>query len=139
MSLYMLAAAKYTEVADHSDIGVVVVTGLVLVFAVLILLYLLIALEGVVFSSLDKKKQQKAQGGADAAALPPKAAAPAPAPAVQASPARWWPPLPRPLPAWRAGATACAAWPVRARGAAPGATPPWPRTPSRSDFVRRGV
>ena len=83
MSLYMLAAAKYTEVADHSDIGVVVVTGLVLVFAVLILLYLLIALEGVVFSNLDKKKQQKAQGGADAAALPPKAAAPAPAPAVQ--------------------------------------------------------
>ena len=82
MSLYMLAAAKYTEVADHSDIGVVVVTGLVLVFAVLILLYLLIALEGVVFSNLDKKKQQKAQGGADAAALP-KAAAPAPAPAVQ--------------------------------------------------------
>lgn len=82
MSLYMLAAAKYTEVADHSDIGVVVVTGLVLVFAVLILLYLLIALEGVVFSNLDKK-QQKAQGGADAAALPPKAAAPAPAPAVQ--------------------------------------------------------
>ena len=55
MSLYMLAAAKYTEVADHSDIGVVVVTGLVLVFAVLILLYLLIALEGVVFSNLDKK------------------------------------------------------------------------------------
>ena len=83
MSLYMLAAAKYTEVADHSDIGVVVVTGLVLVFAVLILLYLLIALEGVVFSNLDKKKQQKAQGGADAVALPPKAAAPAPAPAVQ--------------------------------------------------------
>ena len=67
MSLYMLAAAKYTEVADHSDIGVVVVTGLVLVFAVLILLYLLIALEGVVFSNLDKKKQQKAQGCGPAA------------------------------------------------------------------------
>lgn len=76
MSLYMLAAAKYTEVADHSDIGVVVVTGLVLVFAVLILLYLLIALEGVVFSNLDKKKQQKAQGGADAAALPAESGSP---------------------------------------------------------------
>ena len=75
MSLYLLAAAKYTEVADHSDIGVVVVTGLVLVFAVLILLYLLIALEGVVFSHHVKTKQPKAPRGADAAALPPTAAA----------------------------------------------------------------
>ena len=55
MSLYMLAASKLSEVTDHSDIGVVVATGLILVFAVLILLYLIITLEGIIFSSLGKK------------------------------------------------------------------------------------
>ena len=109
MSLYMLAASKLSEVTDHSDIGVVVATGLILVFAVLILLYLIITLEGIIFSSLDKKKKGQ----------PPK------------------PPFPRRWPAWRAGATACAAWRASARGAVPGAMRPLPRTPSRSDFVEK--
>ena len=67
MSLYMLAASKLSEVTDHSDIGVVVATGLILVFAVLILLYLIITLEGIIFSSLDKKKRPAAEAGRCAA------------------------------------------------------------------------
>lgn len=57
MSLYMLAASKLSEVTDHSDIGVVVATGLILVFAVLILLYLIITLEGIIFPALTKRKK----------------------------------------------------------------------------------
>lgn len=76
MSLYLLAASKLSEVTDYSDIGVVVATGLVLVFAVLILLYLLITLEGVIFSFLDKNKKGK-DGTAQKPTPPQKAAAPA--------------------------------------------------------------
>lgn len=71
MSLYMLAASKLSEVTDHSDIGVVVATGLILVFAVLILLYLIITLEGIIFSSLDKKKKGQPPKPAAAPAGPP--------------------------------------------------------------------
>ena len=133
MSLYMLAASKLSEVTDHSDIGVVVATGLILVFAVLILLYLIITLEGIIFSSLDKKKKGQPPKPA-AAPQAPQAAAPKAAPMAavkveQGFPRRW--------PAWRAGATACAAWRASARGAVPGAMRPLPRTPSRSDFVEK--
>ena len=79
MSLYMLAASKLSEVTDHSDIGVVVATGLILVFAVLILLYLIITLEGIIFSSLDKKKKGQPPKPA-AAPQVPQAAAPKAAP-----------------------------------------------------------
>lgn len=48
----IMAAAATAE----PEVGVVVVTGLVVVFAVLILLYLLISLEGVIFGALDKRK-----------------------------------------------------------------------------------
>lgn len=71
MSLYMLAASKLSEVTDHSDIGVVVATGLILVFAVLILLYLIITLEGIIFSSLDKKKKGQPPKSAAAPQAPP--------------------------------------------------------------------
>ena len=87
MSLYLLAASKLSEVTDHSDIGIVVATGLILVFGVLILLYLLITLEGVIFSFLDKNKKGKT-GATQKPAAPQKAAAPkpkaAPAPAIKA-------------------------------------------------------
>lgn len=38
-------------------VGTVVATGLIIVFAVLILLYLLISLEGMIFRSIDNKKK----------------------------------------------------------------------------------
>lgn len=71
MSLYMLAASKLSEVTDHSDIGVVVATGLILVFAVLILLYLIITLEGIIFSSLEQKEKRPAAEVGRSAAGPP--------------------------------------------------------------------
>ena len=43
------------------SIATVIITGLVLVFAILILLYLIIALQGVIFVGLDKKKSEKKQ------------------------------------------------------------------------------
>ncbi len=79
MSLYKLAASKLSELTDHSEIGVVVATGLILVFAVLILLYLIITLEGIIFSSLDKKKKGQPPKSA-AAPQAPQAAAPKAAP-----------------------------------------------------------
>lgn len=67
------------------SIATVIITGLVLVFAILILLYLIIALQGVIFVGLDKKKSEKKQEEKPAPAPAPAAkAAPAPAPAVQA-------------------------------------------------------
>ncbi|MEG2833737.1 MAG: OadG family transporter subunit [Ruthenibacterium sp.] len=38
-------------------VGTVVATGLIIVFSVLILLYLLISLEGIIFRSIDNKKK----------------------------------------------------------------------------------
>ena len=62
---------------------IVAITGILLVFGVLVLLFLMITLEGVIFSSLDKKKT--AVQAAPKPAAPVKAAAPAaPAPAVEA-------------------------------------------------------
>lgn len=61
---------------------IVAITGILLVFGVLVLLYLMITLEGVIFSSLDKKKA--AAPTAPKPASPVKATAPVvPAPAVE--------------------------------------------------------
>ncbi|MEF9865147.1 MAG: OadG family transporter subunit [Oscillospiraceae bacterium] len=56
MNKQILISALAGATAEPSA-GVVVATGLVLVFLVLILLYLLITLQGKFFSSIDKKKK----------------------------------------------------------------------------------
>ena len=70
------------------SIVTVIVTGLVLVFAILILLYLIITVQGVIFVGIDKKKNAKNQAAkaesAPTAKPAPAPAAAAPAPAVQA-------------------------------------------------------
>ena len=69
------------------SIVTVIVTGLVLVFAILILLYLIITVQGVIFVGIDKKnaKNQAAKAESAPTAKPaPAPAAAAPAPAVQA-------------------------------------------------------
>ena len=63
----------------------VVVTGLVLVFCILILLYFIISMQGRIFQSIENKKQasnQKAKVSPVKAS--PAPAAPAPAPVVEA-------------------------------------------------------
>jgi apolipoprotein N-acyltransferase len=62
--------------------GTVVLTGFVLVFGVLVLLYLLISLEGVIFKALDERKK----GGKGGSAIAAAKAAPAPAAASAAAP-----------------------------------------------------
>lgn len=67
------------------DLGfdvVVMITGITLVFAILVLLMAIITVEGKIFDSLNKKKQ-KAAAPAKAAAPVAKAAAQAPAPEVE--------------------------------------------------------
>ncbi len=63
------------------SIATVIITGLVLVFAILILLFLIIALQGVIFVGLDKKSAKKQDEKPAAAPAPAAKAAPAPAPA----------------------------------------------------------
>lgn len=60
-----MGISQYTALAAAEDpsTGVVVATGLVIVFSVLVLLYLIISLEGVIFSSLDKNKKNKTGKG----------------------------------------------------------------------------
>ena len=58
------------------SIATVIITGLVLVFAILVLLYLIITLQGKIFVSIDNKKKAKTE-----------AAKAAPAPAAKAAPA----------------------------------------------------
>ena len=60
------------------SIATVIITGLVLVFAILVLLYLIITLQGKIFVSIDNKKKAKTEA---AKAAPAPAA---PAPVVQA-------------------------------------------------------
>lgn len=55
----MLAPAGTNIRTDEPSIAVVVITGLTLVFGILILLYLILLLEGKIFQSIDKKKQEK--------------------------------------------------------------------------------
>ncbi|WP_367925999.1 OadG family transporter subunit [uncultured Ruthenibacterium sp.] len=63
----LTVAAAMNNLEGEPSVGVVVVTGLVLVFGVLILLYLIITLEGVIFSSIDKKKAEKTAKAKNAA------------------------------------------------------------------------
>ncbi|MEG0769122.1 MAG: OadG family transporter subunit [Ruthenibacterium sp.] len=55
MSISQCVIAAAAAVKEPS-IGVVVATGLTIVFVVLILLYLLIVVEGLIFQSIDNKK-----------------------------------------------------------------------------------
>lgn len=72
----LVAAAVQTS----PSVGVVVATGLTIVFSILILLYLLISLEGVIFKAIDSRKN----GAAPQQKQAPKAA---PAPAANVAPA----------------------------------------------------
>ena len=77
---FLTVAAAMNNLEGEPSLGVVVVTGLVIVFSVLILLYLIITLEGVIFSSIDKKKAEKVQAAKAQNATPaPKAPAVQPA------------------------------------------------------------
>ena len=51
---FALAAA---QASTEPSIGVVVATGITIVFGVLLLLYFLISLEGVIFTKIDNKKK----------------------------------------------------------------------------------
>lgn len=62
------------------SVATVIITGLVLVFAILVLLFLVIALQGAIFKGIDEKKKA-------AAAKPAPAPAAKAAPAVKAAPA----------------------------------------------------
>ena len=79
-SLFLVAADAATQGPSNA---VVVVTGLVLVFAILVLLMLIINLQGAIFTTLDKRKAAKAaaerEAALAAAAAVPKASAAAPA------------------------------------------------------------
>ncbi len=81
-------ATVAATLGNEPSIPVVIFTGLVLVFGILIILYLVLLLQGRIFSSLDKKKQEQKEVEKVAAA---QAAVPAPveacAPAAAAVPA----------------------------------------------------
>ena len=82
------AAFAFNMVEGEPDWPVVVVTGILLVFAVLVLLYLIISFEGVIFTGIDKKKNAAKNPplpSVPAQKAPPvaKAEAAAPAPKVQ--------------------------------------------------------
>ena len=66
-----------------SDV-VITITGIVLVFAILILLMLIITLEGKIFDGMAAKKKAAKEPAA------PKAAAKPAAPVQQAAPPLWW-------------------------------------------------
>lgn len=57
ISNWLTVAATTVSGKPEPSVGVVVATGLILVFGVLVLLYLLITLEGIIFSALDQKKK----------------------------------------------------------------------------------
>ena len=76
ISQFLTVAANTASGNPEPSVGVVVATGLILVFGVLVLLYLLITLEGIIFTSVDRRKK-----GAPA---PKKDAAPAPVTAPKA-------------------------------------------------------
>ena len=59
ISKFLTVAVTTVSGNPEPSVGVVVATGLILVFGVLVLLYLLITLEGIIFSALDKKKKEK--------------------------------------------------------------------------------
>lgn len=83
LSSLLSVAAAMNNIEGEPSWETVVITGLVLVFCVLVLLYLLITLEGVIFSSIEnKKKAALAEKAAPAPAAPtaiaPQQAAKAP-------------------------------------------------------------
>lgn len=88
---FLAVAAETVSGKPEPSVGVVVATGLILVFGVLILLYLLITLEGIIFTAIDQKKKgvkakapaKTAEPAQAKAAAPVKAAAPK-APVVEA-------------------------------------------------------
>lgn len=83
--LPLQALAVAAAPAAGPSIPVVVVTGIILVFLILVLLTLILVGEGKLFEKLDKTKKQKGEPGDKA--LPQQsrpAAAPAPAPVVEA-------------------------------------------------------
>ncbi|MDL2252809.1 OadG family protein [Ruminococcaceae bacterium OttesenSCG-928-I18] len=67
------AALAQNAVAGETSAPVVVVTGLSLVFGILILLYFILLIEGKIFASIDAKKREKPQSESSQkeAALPP--------------------------------------------------------------------
>lgn len=59
ISQFLTVAANTASGNPEPSVGVVVATGLILVFGVLVLLYLLITLEGIIFTSVDRKKKAR--------------------------------------------------------------------------------
>ncbi len=81
---YLAAAAAAGSTSGGPSIPVVIVTGLSLVFGILVLLYLVLLAQGKIFSSMDAKKKAQGQEAKQQAAPPaPVVQAAAPAPAVQ--------------------------------------------------------
>lgn len=83
ISKFLTVAATNVSGNPEPSVGVVVATGLILVFGVLVLLYLLISLEGVVFSAIDQKK--KGTPVQKSAPAPKKKPAPASSPVVKSA------------------------------------------------------
>ena len=83
ISQFLTVAANTASGNPEPSVGVVVATGLILVFGVLVLLYLLITLEGIIFTSVDRRKKGAPAPKKEAAPAPVKAAAPK-APVVEA-------------------------------------------------------
>lgn len=83
ISQFLTVAANTSSGNPEPSVGVVVATGLILVFGVLVLLYLLITLEGIIFTSVDRRKKGAPAPKKEAAPAPVKAAAPK-APVVEA-------------------------------------------------------
>lgn len=87
ISPWMTIALAMNNAEGEPSWAVVAITGITLVFCVLVLLYLLITFEGVIFTALDKKKDaNKKAAKAPAPVAAPKAApvASAAAPKVEA-------------------------------------------------------
>ena len=80
ISKFLTVAANTASGNPEPSVGVVVATGLILVFGVLVLL---ITLEGIIFTSVDRKKKGAPAPKKEAAPAPVKAAAPK-APVVEA-------------------------------------------------------
>lgn len=59
ISQFLTVAANTASGNPEPSVGVVVATGLILVFGVLVLLYLLITLEGIIFTSVDRRKKAR--------------------------------------------------------------------------------
>lgn len=88
MDFHQLTVVALSAAAEPST-GIVVATGISIVFSVLLLLYLLITLEGVIFKRIDAKKSGRKPAKAAPAPTPDKSfeaarAQAAPAPAVEA-------------------------------------------------------